>query len=192
VVLLPLWALTFPFVELKPAIQRKAVVALVGLGLMVQVLALSVENQRFFFGRGLEDTFYFIDPWFYFKDSALFARVGEAMSLRNGPPPTAYFFNSSPVHNWSTYAIFGPNLYMSRKLAPEWMRQFKIYYLPRPWPLWMASIQPQQRPINMEPWLWTLMMVSLAGTVCIANGLRAGITAERLAYRSLTQEAGAL
>jgi hypothetical protein len=190
--LLPLWALTFPFVDLKCAIQRKAVIAIVGLGLLVQFLALSVENQRFFFARGLEDRFYVSDPWFYFKESALFARVGEAISLKNGPPPNAYFFNSSPVHSWSTYAIFGPNLYMSRKLAPEWMRQFKIYYLPRPWPLWMASIQPQQRPINMEPWLWTLMMVSLAGTVCIAQGLRAGITAERLEYRSLTQEAGAL
>jgi hypothetical protein len=192
VVLLPLWALTFPFVDLKPAIQRNIVVVIVGLGLVVQLLALSAENQRFFFDRGLEDAFYITDPWFYFKDSALFARVGEVISLKNGPPTRAYFFSSSPVHRWATYAIFGPNSHMSRKFAPEWMSQFKIYYLPRPWPLWMLSIQPQQRPIDMAPWLRTLMAMFLLGTACICQGVRTSIAGEREKVRTVNQEAEAL
>jgi len=56
-VLLPLWALALPFLELDRA-KRKLSVALVCMGLLVQVMALSLENQRLFFENGFRDYFW--------------------------------------------------------------------------------------------------------------------------------------
>jgi hypothetical protein len=185
VVLLPLWALPLPFVFTGRMIRRNLVVALVGTGLFVQVLALGVENQRFFFDRGLEDTFYLDDPWVYFKHSALFARVAETVSLQAGPPLSAQFFNSVPIPRWSTYCILGPPGRIPRSLAPEWMRSFKIYYLPRPWPFWMWSIKPVLRPINIGKWITGLAGVLLVGIAFVCCGFRKRVTASVRQAREL-------
>lgn len=175
-VLLPLWALPLPFVPLHTRL-RKSLIAIAGAGLVVQVLAVSVEHQRFFFARGLNDLFWSEDPWVYFKQSALFARPGEFVSLKDGPPPTARWFNSIHQPGWSTYAILGPPLNMPRKLAPEWMRQYQIYYLPRPWPLWMWSVDPELRPVNIPLWLAGLLVTGAVGLTQIRGGLRQGLDA---------------
>jgi hypothetical protein len=169
--LLPLWALGFPF-AVGVNVRRDLAVAVIGVGFLVQVLALSVENQRFFFERGLNDTFWAEDSWGYFKRSALFARVGEAVSLSEGVPPTAQLFNSIPIPDWSTYTILGPPPDVPRKLAPLWMRNYKIYFVPRPWPLWMSWLPPSLRPVDMRPWLLSLLSVAIAGAGLIYRGLR--------------------
>lgn len=160
--LLPLWALTFPFATgLK--LRRQVVIALIALGFVVQGLALSVENQRFFFSRALDDFFWAEDPWYYFKDSALFARPAETLSLFDGVPASAHMFNSVPIPEWTTYSLLGTPPNVPRRLSPQWMRNFKIFYLPRPWPLWMASLSPAQRPIYMGMWLVVLLSVTGVG-----------------------------
>src|SRR5712692_8197738 len=171
--LLPLWALVFPF-AVGVNVRRDLAVAVVGVGLLVQVLALGVENQRFFFERGLNDFFWAEDSWVYFKRSALFARVGEAASLSEGMPPTAQFFNSIPITDWSTYTVLGPPPSVSRRLAPQWIRNFKIYFVPRPWPLWMSWLPPSRRPVDMRAWLLSLLSVAIAGAGLIYRGLREG------------------
>lgn len=175
VVVLPLWALAFPFVSLNSKARWNLAVAILGLGFVVQGLALSMENQRFFFERGLNDFFWAEDPWFYFKHSALFARFGEVISLKNGVPPTAQSFNMIPIPGCSTYAILGPPPKTPRRL---WMRQFKIFYLPRPWPIWMWWVKPDLRPINLEAWLGGLVGVILLGAALIFQGLQAGTKGE--------------
>jgi len=172
VVLLPLWALAFPFALRERRLRRNLVVAIVGLGLAVQVLALSMENQRFFFERGLNDFFWAEDPWFYCKHSALVARVGEVISLKDGLPPTAQMFNSVPIPDWSTYSILGPPRKMRRSLAPQWMRQFKIYYLPRPWPIWAWWVKPDLRPVNLEAWIGGVCGLGLLGIALVVQGFR--------------------
>ena len=164
--------LAFPFVSLQGKFRQTLLLTNVSTGLFVQLLALSSENQRFFFERGFEDFFFVDDPWVYFKHSALFARVAETISLHNGPPSSAHFFNSIPVRRWSTYCILGPGN-LSRTLAPEWMRSFKIYYLPRPWPLWMSTINPVLCPINVSGWLMGLLVLWLTGVGFIYFGVRA-------------------
>ena len=171
--LLPLWALVFPF-AVGVNVRRDLAVAVVGVGLLVQVLALGVENQRFFFERGLNDFFWAEDSWVYFKRSALFARVGEAASLSEGMPPTAQFFNSIPITDWSTYTVLGPPPSVPRRLAPQWIRNFKIYFVPRPWPLWMSWLPPSRRPVDMRAWLLSLLSVAIAGAGLIYRGLRKG------------------
>jgi hypothetical protein len=181
-VLLPLWAVAFPFVSAEK-LRRDVVLAIVGVGLLVQAMAVSVEPQKFFFERGLSDLFWAEDPWAYFKMSALFDRVGETLSLADGPPATARFFNSAPSTDWCTYSILGPP--PPRSLSPVWMRQFKIYYLPRPWPLWMTWVKPALRPINMVPWIWSLLSMALAGLILICRGFGMG-------HRRAKTEIGAL
>jgi hypothetical protein len=170
-VLVPLWALAFPFVSLN-RVRRELVVAIVGAGLLVQVMALSVENQRFFFEKGFNDYFWAEDSWVYFKCSALFARVGEAVSLSEGVPPTARLFNSIPIPEWSTYTILGPPRDVPRYLAPSWIRNYKIYFVPRPWPLWMSYLPPRLRPVNLDAWLVGLLSFATLGAALIYRGFQ--------------------
>ena len=171
VVVLPLWALGFPFLS-QDKFRRELRLAVVSLGVVIQLLGLSVEHQRFFFERGFNDFFWAEDSWVYFKHSALFARVEETISLRDGPPPTARRFNSLPVPDWATYSALGPPPNMPRRLAPEWIRNFKIYFLPRPWPLWMLWIKPGLRPINLQAWILSLVAIMMIGGASIYRGLR--------------------
>ncbi len=168
--LLPLWALAFPFVTVQ-RFRRSLVAAIVGAGLAVQLAALAVDHQRFFFERGLPDYFWGEDPWFYFKHSALVARPGEIASLRKGAPETAKQFAPGPYPFLQTYCIFG-NPPSKRSSAPVWMRQFSVFYLPRPWPFWMRSFEQERRPINTATWLRGSLTLAMAGIVCIYFGLR--------------------
>jgi len=172
-VLVPLWAVVFPFVPIGRA-RRDFVFAVIALGLLVQTMAVLVEPQRFFFEHGLDDLFWAEDQWTYFKRSALLARVSELSSLSEGPPPTAHFLTSAPRSEWFTYAILGTPPDVPRAMSPVWMRKFKIFYLPRPWPLAMTWIRPAQRPINLGLWLWSLFSVALMGSGLIYRGFAAG------------------
>jgi hypothetical protein len=170
-ILLPLFALAFPFIP-AAKVKRSVVLAVVSAGFLVQILALSVETQRFFFEHALNDYFWAEDQWAYFKHSALFARVAETMSLADGPPATARYFNSAPSPDWHTYTILGPPPPWPRSLSPVWMRNFEIYYLPRPWPLWMAWIPLALRPVDLRAWLWGLGAIALLAVGLVYHGFR--------------------
>jgi len=185
--LLPLWALGLPFLGGK--IRREVVLSIIGAGLIIQMLALSVENQRFFFERSLPAYFWAYDPWFYFKHSALFARVSETISLSKGLPSNAQFFNSIPISDWCTYTILGPPVNLPSGRIPEWMLHFKIYYLPRPWPLWMSWIKPAMRPINLQAWVYTLLGILGIGLVSICRGLELGLKKRSAPYIEVEKEA---
>lgn len=172
-ILVPLWALAFPFILVK-RLSRHTVLAIVGVSFLVQAMALTVETQRFFFERGFKDYFWEEDEWVYFKHSALFARVGETLSLADGPPSTARFFNSAPPTEGCTYTILGPPSQWPRSISPIWMRNFKIYYLPRPWPLWMSYLPPELRPISLGAWLLGLFGLTALGAGLIHQGFQEG------------------
>jgi hypothetical protein len=149
-----------------------------------------VEHQKFFFARGLNDFFWAEDPWFYFKHSALLARIGETISLKNGLPATADLFNSIPKKDWYTYTVLGPPLKFPRSLSPQWMVHFKVFYLPRPWPLWMPSISPALRPINLQAWIAGLITMGLLGLAFIYKGCRPRARERALQAVVVEQEAG--
>ena len=166
--LLPLLALGFPFVD-AATVRRSLLTVVLSFGILVQVMALSIDHQRFFFERALPDFFWATDPWFYFRESALLARPGEiAVSLRDGVPDGAHRFSPTPYPTTLTYAIFGN---ARRQLSPEWMRQFQVFYLPRPWPLWMRSIPPDRRPVKLAPAVLGFSGVGLLGAALIYLGV---------------------
>ena len=169
--LLPLWALAFPFC-VEGVGRRKLVSALVAASFFVQLLALSVETQRFFFEHAFHDYFWAEDSWVYFKHSAWFSRFHEAMTLPQGPPATADKFNSIPQPDRTTYAPLGTPNGVPRSLAPVWMRQYKVFYLPRPWPFWVASLDPDLRPITLSAWLIGLLSAAGLGVCVIRRGMQ--------------------
>jgi len=61
---------------------------------------------------------------------------------------------------------------LPRRLTPLWIRDYKIYFLARPWPLWMWWLPPSIRPVNILAWLTALSSVALAGIGLIYQGLQ--------------------
>ena len=171
--LLPLWALAFPFIPQFKA-RRSVLIAVIAAGVVVQVLGLSVENQRFFFERGLNDFFWAENPWFYLQHSAFFARFQEFASLTTGVPSSARAFNSIPQPDWTTYSLLGPPGNVPRALAPVWMQNFQIFYLPRPWPLWVSALDPTKRPVPLVPWIVGFLGIIVLGAGFIVRALPKG------------------
>lgn len=147
-VLVPLWALALPFAADRA--RRVVVPALVSLGVLIQVLAISLDHHRFFYERNLAPHFWAEDQWFYFRNSQLLARPGElAASWLTGVPAEAVAFSPTPRRE-ITYSPFGPARPAS---SAQWVRHFPVFYLPRPWPLWIHALDPAQRPVAPWPWL---------------------------------------
>jgi hypothetical protein len=174
--ILPLLALGFPFVPLT-APGRLAARTLVVMGLCVQLLALSVDHHRFFYARSLPTFFWYTDRSFYFTNSALFSRPHEVLeSIEKGVPAEADLFRPGPYSGLLTYAVFGgwghPGL-----RPPEWMRHYKVFWLPRPWPFWMRSIPEQERPIDMKLTETILAAMAAAGMLAIWLGCARGTRA---------------
>lgn len=169
--LVPLWALAFPFVRAQTNRGRNWVAAVVGVGLVIQCLAVSVDNERFFYERGLADYFWARSPWFYLNHSALLARPGEALSLIKGPPPEAVSFNTD--YNLPTYTVLPPPPKgIDRSRTPEWMRSYLVFYVPKPWALWIWDLPPDQRGINPQAWLAGMLGAALFGFALLRAGLQ--------------------
>ncbi len=165
--LLPLWALAFPFVPSKP-FRRRLVRAIVGAGLVVQLMGLAVDHQRYFL-HGLFPDFFWADPWFYFKHSALLGRPGEIMSMKLGVGKTIRQFRPGPYPDSVTYCILGT---FYRVRARVLMPRFEVFSLPRPWPLWMASINRGRRPVNIELWIPACLVIGMLGLAYIRFGFQ--------------------
>jgi hypothetical protein len=170
-VLVPLWALALPFAPAR--VPRAVVVALVAAGVLVQLAAVAIDHQRFFFERNLPPTFWANDQWFYFRNSQLLARVGEiAATVRSGVPREAALFSPTPGGS-VTYTPFGPP---TAQVGSRWVRQFQVFYVPRPWPLWMGAVAAAQRPAAVAP-LALLGAASLgAGLLLLRRACRQGPT----------------
>jgi len=154
--LLPLWALAFPFVS-RSVFPKVAVLAVLFLGLVVQVIGNAVDYHRFFYFRRLSSNFW-LDSYAYFKRSQLASRPAEILETVSERNVTRPLVNSNPT-NEATYCPFGP----SEKVDPqEWQKQFRIFYLPRPWWGWVSQVPEEQRPVDP-----TLFLIAC----CIPTGI---------------------
>ena len=177
--ILPLLALGFPFLNLATRAERFALRTLIAAGIVVQLMAISVDHHRFFYARSLPAFFWYRNDAFYYRQSALFARPREIVdTITRGVPPEAKAFRPGPHPDLLTYAIFGgwgrPELPL-----PIWMRHYTVFWLPRPWPLWMATIPPDRRPIDVRAGLGLLIAGAFAGMIAIRYGCRPEEVKER-------------
>jgi len=164
---LTLLALALPFVRWP----RWAVGAVVAAGIGVQGLALSMDHHRFFNERSLKPLFYMDDPGFYFRESALLARPGEALGAAwTGVGPEVTKFARSPYPRDVTYP---PVVFIRAVEAPERMKDYAVHQLPRPWPLWAAQLPGELRfPAPVAPLLAGLLALGVAGAGLTRWGLR--------------------
>jgi hypothetical protein len=178
---LPMLALAMPFAPIAATPARRiAAGALVGVSFVIQLLGLSLDHHRFFYARSLPAFFWYTDRTFYFHESALFARPGEILdSIRTGGvPPEAIAFRPGPYPELLTYAVFG-GWNQDGLPSPQWMRRYAVFWLPRPWALWMTSIDAARRPIDIGAGLAVLMALAAGGLAAIAAGLRHELALER-------------
>jgi len=140
----PLACVGLPFAAVGQ-IERRVFAVLCGLGVLVQLLAISVDHQRFYFERSLSP-FFWVDESSMYKQSPLLARPSELIAVWQGrdlghvralvPGPRPFSMTSS---------VFGPGPARLPQ-APDWMREYLVFLVPRPWPLWSRFLAADQRP----------------------------------------------
>jgi hypothetical protein len=114
-------------------------------GLVVQLLAVSVDHQRFYLERSFEP-FFWIDESAMYKTSALLARPAELVAvLERRDVDRARALVPGPNPASMTSVIFGPPV-QTLPQAPEWMRHYLVFLVPRPWVFWSRLLPEVQRP----------------------------------------------
>jgi hypothetical protein len=169
---LPLLSLGLPFLSL-PKRRRWFVKSIVGAGLAVQLLGLSMDHQGFFFAHSLRPWFW-TDSWANFRRSQLSYRVKEIRDAFGTKVNTGRPFRPGPYPSLLTYTIFGPSPSVPTAQYPRWMNDYPVFYLPRPWPLWMRWLPEKRRPIPLIPATLALTGMLTLGTLWVRRGLAAG------------------
>ncbi len=122
---------------------------LLGYCLIVQLLGLSMDFHQYFYRNGLT-AFFWKDPGFYTTHSQLIERpidilegIKHAKTIDLSGP-----FRPGPFPDSLTYAIFGV-YHPDPEMMRLWMKQYPVFWLPRPWPIWMQFLDKERLPINL-------------------------------------------
>lgn len=141
---LPLAFVGLPFAWDAPG-RRGWIWTLCILGLVVQLLGIAVDHQRYYFERAL-GAYFWVDESTMYTDSPLFARPFEVAAVFDGRDHgEARAFVPGPLPLSMTSGIFGPPLQF-RSHSREWMRRYLVFSVPRPWPLWSRWVPERYRP----------------------------------------------
>jgi hypothetical protein len=168
--LAPLLTLPLGMNGWRPGWRRSVTISVSALGLLVQLFGISVEHHRFFYERKLPAYFWYGSPEVYWHESQWSARPAELLSVLTEPfpePPVA--FRPGPyASKWPTYCIFGTH----PTVSDVWMRKFAVFYLPRPWPLWIPALPESLRPVNPVRMSLACLALGGLGALCAGVGLR--------------------
>lgn len=162
---LPLWSLLLPYAASR--MRKSILVAVIGISVAIQILGLSIDHQRYYFERNLQPFFWAENPNYHFKNSQLVSRFGEI--LARDTPAEFPAFSSSP-YPLLTYSPFGPPAELVAQ-SDQWMRSFAVFYLPRPWPLWLQYISPEKRFLKIAPVCIFLVSTLFIGLLIIWRGV---------------------
>jgi hypothetical protein len=140
----PLVCIGLPFAWPSP--RHRAVKVLVSVaGIVVQLLAISVDHQRYYFARSFPP-FFWLDESKMYTGSPLFARpreVADVFSGRERGSVKALVPGPRPFS--MTGSLFGPTPSQLPR-GREWMREYLVFVTPRPWTLWSRYLSEDQRP----------------------------------------------
>jgi hypothetical protein len=141
---LPLACIGLPFAAVSTR-QSRLVAGLCALGLGVQLLAISVDHQRYYFARSYYP-FFWVNESTMYRDSPLLSRPRELVEVLSGRDldKVRYYVPSERLFSM-TSSSYGPPL-AARQNVPAWMRQFLVFVVPRPWTIWSFYLPPSQRP----------------------------------------------
>jgi len=140
----PLACIGLPFAW-RPAERHVVKLGLCIAGFTVQLLAISVDHQRYYFARGFAP-FFWLDESKMYTSSPVFARPREIIDVFSGRERGAVkALVPGPRPLSMTSSIFGPTpaqLVHGR----AWMRDYLVFVVPRPWTIWSRFLPEDQRP----------------------------------------------
>jgi hypothetical protein len=141
---LPLACIGLPFAA-RTGTPRRLLLTACGLGLVVQLLGISVDHQRYYFERSLVPFFWVVESSMY-RDSPLFARPAELLAvMREADLPRVRALVPGPRPRSMTSTTYGPD-HANILRVPAWMREHLVFVVPRPWPLWSRYLTAEERP----------------------------------------------
>jgi hypothetical protein len=167
--LTPLYAVLWLFAPDGAArLRRRETAALLTLGLVVQLLALSVDPERLHFERRLPSTFGSLFPILYFD-----ARMA---GLLNRPREIANLWQLRHERferfSWSDPATAGPRLVTGGELGSNAVHLFGRFNTFRPWWISHWSMPASERPISIWSGIAVLALFLMAGVACLVPILR--------------------
>jgi len=113
--ILPLMGLALPFIPFR--IRSLPVVALLSIGILVQLMGISTETYRFFYNQQF-NPFFWQDQWVYFRVSQLASRPGEIIeSIRTRDVQRPLIICNPPGE--ATYAPFDAARDANKKRKPK-------------------------------------------------------------------------
>jgi hypothetical protein len=176
---LPLASIGLPFAW-RQRTNRRLAGAVCAAGVLVQLLAISVDHQKYYFDRSFAP-FFWMDESTMYTDSPLLARPREVVQLIRGRDlKHAQAYVPGPRPFSMTSSIFGPAP-PQLALGHLWTRQYLVFDLPRPWPLWSRHLPPADRPgdtTRMTIVGCAMAVLAMAGFVdVVLSARRAPITA---------------
>jgi hypothetical protein len=145
---------------------------ILGFGLIVQLLALSVDFHRLYVGLGFPSGFYYKHPEIYFdvRVSHLLNRPREFWEICcEHEPAETYGPRPLPTDATPCPELFEPG---QTRVPPEFVRKYHILNSFRPWWSSMTFLPPVQRPVDLHRTAALLLSIAAAGAGLLALGLR--------------------
>lgn len=143
------------------------VAGLLGLGLLVQLLALAHDPHRCYIRTGLKPIYQFVNMSFFYdwRASHLFQRPAEIWeSVSSTQPATAFTPAPSP-----TYALPLPESMIDE---PNALEKYQVFRQLRPWWACQWFLPESERPVHLPTALALLGSVLFAGIVLMVSGVR--------------------
>ena len=155
--LTPIFALLWLFAPAAArAWPRRLTALLLGLGLVVQVLGLSVDPHRLYVFHRLPSAFYFGHEWLYFHPalSHLGNRPREIVEILkdDGSDTTAFVPARFPTS--------GPPVLEQMDGGPEAVRRYRFLASFRPWWVSQQWLSPEERPVALGPTALALLLLA--------------------------------
>jgi hypothetical protein len=150
---------------------RRLTVLLLSLGLLVQLLGLSVDPHRLYVSHRLPSSFYFGREWIYFHPaiSHLVTRPREILEILKDDGEKTTAFSPGPL------PTSAPPIPERMEAGPEAVRKYRFLSSLRPWWISQRWLPPADRPVALESTLVFLLLLAALGALLMGAGLwRAG------------------
>jgi hypothetical protein len=182
--LTPLYALGWLFVPAgAQLIRRLIVVIFLVVGVLVQVLALSVDPHRQYVKLGLPGGASAVDPGIYFHPAMnqLLQRPREIVEIaRNNQAPEKFTPSPSP-----TFAFPLVDKAHFAETGPDAVRRYRVLNSIRPWWISQQYLPPAERPIAIGPTALLFGVLASIGIVMVVFGMRSEPDSESQATRNV-------
>jgi hypothetical protein len=175
--LTPLLAVGWVFVPAGASLLRRhLVVAVLAVGLLVQMAGLSVDPHRLYVQRELPSAFYMYDPWIYFHPAAahLLNRPRELVEVWSANGERAEAFSPVPRGKPPTFTLPVSD---EIEQGARGIGKYHLFQSFRPWWHSQQYLPSAEQPVALLPTLGAFAAVGVAGLLLMLLG--AGALAAR-------------